>query len=704
MGLLEHQGYKREEQVALGSKFLISNGYIGYRGTLDECDSSDFVALNLNGLFDGETIKESVNAFNPLFTLIRADGIILNPKTFRPEYHEISLDTDCGVFRRRTDFKYGDTEIMIKSERFVDQKNKNLIYSKFMFKANKFIKVELLEGIDQNVWNISENHLIDSETTKNEDSIYVVSKTKHHQDNVVVGLSYTKNFEDKDLKPDESISQYEFELNPEVVYTIYRYAGVMHSEEDSLEKLKQLIEEAKEIGYKALYKKNQTFWNEIYDISKVDIYNNDMIKKQMEYAIYQLISNRPYSDKVSVGKSGLSGQFHHGSVSWRTELLLLPFYINTDPISARRMVMYRINGLEEAKNKAKKLGYEGAFYPNESGVNGYELNQYNMKNNIHINASIIYGIYQYVERSADYSILFEGALEMMFECARFYLSYATLSDNKKHYDFLNVRGIDDVHGHVDNEAYTNFMIKNSLDSVIKCVAFAKELDKIEATKYMKEKGYVNLLAEIRELRRTLYTKKENIDYLIESYDGYFNLEDKNVSTAKKIAFLENSKLNKLKDTTYLKDANVLILQGLFLKEFTKDVISANYNYYMRRSINPEYLSRIMYILNACEIGLAEDAYDMFQRIAHLGLDNEYLFKEGLNLGLLGGMYLAMIYGFAGVKHHVYLIEADYNSSKKIRRIEFKLRVVDNIARVKIKRNSVEVLFSDKDSEEDNEDE
>ena len=558
MGLIEHKGYNREEQVALGSKFLISNGYLGYRGTLDEYESSDFVALNLNGLFDGETIKESVNAYNPLFTMIRADGIILNPKSFRPETHEISLDTENGVFRRNTDFRYGKTQISIKSERFVDQTNKNMIYSKYMFKANHDMEIELYEGIDTIVWNISENHLTQPVLCKSEDNFYISSTTKHHNDKIVVGLEVVRNFEGEDLATEDSISKFQFTMEAEKVYTIYKYAGVVHSEETAMDILKEKLAKAKEIGYKALFKKNQSYWNDIYEIARVEIFNNEKVKQQVDYTIYQLISNRPYSDKVSVGKSGLSGQFHNGSVSWRTEILLLPFYINTDPISARRMVMYRVNGLEEAKKKAKKLGYLGAFYPNESGVNGYELNQYNMKNNIHINASIVYGVYQYIERSADYSILFEGGLDMLFECARFYLSYATLADNKKHYDFLNVRGLDDTHGHVDNEAYTNFMIKNSLDSLIKCVAFAKQTDKIYATEMLKDKGYDKLLDEVRELRRKLYTKKENIDFLIESYDKYFNLEERNISTSKKINFLESTKIKDLDNTTYLKDANVLI--------------------------------------------------------------------------------------------------------------------------------------------------
>nr|HPJ24424.1 hypothetical protein [Bacillota bacterium] len=77
-----------------------------------------------------------------------------------------------------------------------------------------------------------------------------------------------------------------------------------------------------------------------------------------------------------------------------------------------------------------------------------------------------------------------------------------------------------------------------------------------------------------------------------------------------------------------------------------------------------------------------------------------LFDRGLNLSLLGGLYVAAIYGFAGVKHYTYLVAADYNSPSKIRRIEFKLRVVDNIAHVKIKRNSVVVNWKETDTDDD----
>jgi len=72
----------------------------------------------------------------------------------------------------------------------------------------------------------------------------------------------------------------------------------------------------------------------------------------------------------------------------------------------------------------------------------------------------------------------------------------------------------------------------------------KLTDKSEVKRVFDEHNYEDLIDEIRELRRKLYFKKENIEYLIESFDKYFNLEDRNVSTGKKVMFL---KMTKIKD-------------------------------------------------------------------------------------------------------------------------------------------------------------
>ena len=121
---------------------------------------------------------------------------------------------------------------------------------------------------------------------------------------------------------------------------------------------------------------------------------------------------------------------------------------------------------------------------------------------------------------------------------------------------------------------------------------------------------------------------------------------------------------------------------------------------MRRSVQPDAFTQIMYILEACESDLADDAYDMFLETANLDITNHLLFQKGLNMALIGGMYVALVYGFAGVKHHVYLVSSDYNIPNKIRRIECNLRVADNMAYVKVKRNSATAKWSEFDEDEE----
>ena len=56
--------YDPESSVQDGNRFLIANGYMGIRGTVEEADRSMLPAVNLAGLYDrnGDLWREPVNA------------------------------------------------------------------------------------------------------------------------------------------------------------------------------------------------------------------------------------------------------------------------------------------------------------------------------------------------------------------------------------------------------------------------------------------------------------------------------------------------------------------------------------------------------------------------------------------------------------------------------------------------------------------
>ena len=68
---------EKESIMRNGNVYQIANGYMGYRGTLDEFGPDELVGITLAGIFDrvGDAWREPVNAPNGGFTQVTLDGI-----------------------------------------------------------------------------------------------------------------------------------------------------------------------------------------------------------------------------------------------------------------------------------------------------------------------------------------------------------------------------------------------------------------------------------------------------------------------------------------------------------------------------------------------------------------------------------------------------------------------------------------------------
>ena len=63
---------------------------------------------------------------------------------------------------------------------------------------------------------------------------------------------------------------------------------------------------------------------------------------------------------------------YRGHVFWDTEILMLPFFIYTQPGTARTLLRYRCHTLKAARELARESGMRGARYPWESADTGPE--------------------------------------------------------------------------------------------------------------------------------------------------------------------------------------------------------------------------------------------------------------------------------------------------------------------------------------------
>ena len=96
---IQKNGFNTSDIEQHGSKYLLGNGFMGYRGTMEEYGAEQLVAVNLAG---GSNWRESVNAPNPLYTVVSINGTDLDLSSLQPVSHTQKSDIKKGIHSRET--------------------------------------------------------------------------------------------------------------------------------------------------------------------------------------------------------------------------------------------------------------------------------------------------------------------------------------------------------------------------------------------------------------------------------------------------------------------------------------------------------------------------------------------------------------------------------------------------------------------------
>ena len=96
---IQKNGFDISDIEQHGSKYLLGNGFMGYRGTMEEYGAEQLVAVNLAG---GSNWRESVNAPNPLYTVVSINGTDLDLSSLQPVFHTQKSDIKKGIHSRET--------------------------------------------------------------------------------------------------------------------------------------------------------------------------------------------------------------------------------------------------------------------------------------------------------------------------------------------------------------------------------------------------------------------------------------------------------------------------------------------------------------------------------------------------------------------------------------------------------------------------
>lgn len=668
------------QKVAKGSNFMFGNGYLGYRGTFPNSGSDDFAACIVSDTYDNADgkWKELCNVPNGLFTDFIIDDKKLDWESEKGGYCRSLNLQDATLTVEKTEANF-----QVSVERFATMDRLHLLVMRSTIEALSDIELTLSSGIDADVWSLNGNHFQSVELAEQGDYLMSHAKTVENGIDIFV-LEYQKIVggeiasESIDINDLSAMRNSTLRIAKGKTIVVEKLVSIFSSN-DCAEPKKSaitMLDEARKEGFEGVKSTHTKKWAMVWDKHDIKIESDDQAQVLTRFNLFHNIIHTPTHALLPVGARGLSCQAYQGAAFWDQEIFNMPMYLHSNPEIAKNILKYRYETLSGARQKALDLGYRGAFYAWISGDDGKELcpsfffkdvisgrkirNHFNIWQ-IHVSPDIAYSIWRYFEVTGDVEFLEQYGTEMMLDISLFLMTRSFFNVAKQQYEFIRLLGPDEYHENVDNNVFTNYQARYTLQKTMQSVAMLRDKNPEKLAQLLAELDITeHTLSLFEDMIEKIYIKHVNDDLLIEQFDGYFELEDVSPKT------LAGRLIDKGEywgwpngvavHTQVIKQADLIQLFVLH-DDFPMDVLKANYDYYEPRTEHGSSLSPAMYSIIASKIGYTEQAYDYYIKSCMVDLKDSNksvsggTFIGGIHTASCGAVWQMIVLGFAGYSIH-----------------------------------------------------
>ncbi|MBN1934267.1 MAG: beta-phosphoglucomutase [Anaerolineae bacterium] len=422
--------------------------------------------------------------------------------------------------------------------------------------------------------------------------------------------------------------------------------------------------------YPALLATHTAAWASVWAASDVIIEGDPVAQIAIRHSLFQVLAAVPrHDDRVSVSAKTLSGFGYRGHAFWDTEIFLLPFLTYTQPALARNLLTYRYHTLPGARRKAKQNGYEGAMYAWESAQTGDEVTPRWVPGpqgeelvriwcgdiELHITADVAYAVWHYGQVTGDDDWMRRYGVEILLDTAVFWGSRAEWNPARQRYEINDVIGPDENHEHVNNNAFTNRMIQWHLQRALDVLAWLRKTDAERAAELIARLDLTpQRLAHWQDVIDKIVILQDAESGLFEQFEGFFALDDVNLDeyeprgrSMQAILGIEGANRRQV-----LKQADVIMMLYLLRDGYDRETLRANWDYYNGRTDHAygSSLGPAVHAAVACMMDDPAKAYEHWMRAALVDLEDvRGNASEGVHAASAGGLWQAIVFGFAGVQ-------------------------------------------------------
>ncbi|PRO65341.1 glycoside hydrolase family 65 protein [Alkalicoccus urumqiensis] len=662
------------------SLFALGNGFLGVRGNVEEGYGEGMISIRgtyINAYHDEtpieygeklhafpETQQKLVNGIDAQTIYISVNGERFSMSAGTIHSFERTLHMDKGQLIRNVDWESpSGIRMKLMFSRFVSMTTKELFMQQVEIEPEEEADIVITAEVNGSVTNFSDPgdprvasghaerlHVTDCRAEGRSllvtDETYETKLEMHVHSMSEVSAPADRTTEIKDGRAAE---HYSLKTGERIVFTRWNVFTDTYRHGESLqERAENIIRKCGSFDEEAA--KQQAYLTRFWEEAGLKIEGDDSLQQGLRFHLYHLLQSAGKDGVSNIPAKGLSGEGYEGHYFWDTEIYMLPFFQMTQPEIALQLIKYRYSLLGAAKDRAREVGHEkGALFPWRT-ITGGECSAFFPAGTAqyHISADIAYSFIQYYLVTGDISFVDEYMLEVLTEVSRLWMDMGHYKGGTFRID--DVTGPDEYTCIVNNNYYTNVMARHSLQWAVK----SWELIGGDAATAWKEKLQLEEgeLAAWQEAADRMYLPY-NEEHGIHAQDDTF--------LQKKVWDLENTPdekfpllLNYHPLTLYryqvCKQADTVLGHFLLEEGVDEEVMRRSYDYYEKVTTHDSSLSYCIFSMMAARLGDTEKAYDYFIKTARLDIDNTHKnTKDGLHLANMGGTWLALVYGFAGLR-------------------------------------------------------
>jgi alpha,alpha-trehalose phosphorylase len=676
---------------SLESVFAVANGYLGLRGTPEEGTPAHEAGAVLNGFHEtwpivypedayglartGQTI---VNATDGTVIRLFVDDEPFDLTTARILRFERVLDMQIGVLSREVEFETARGRRMrLRSRRLASLEHRHLAamdYEVTALDASVRIAISselVTHGPDEasdddprRGKGFAEKVLVPVAAHARDRRAVLQLATRNSGLEMAVGMEHavesaTPVSMETSAEGDGAKLVVLANLEPGEPLRLSKYVAYHWARQapagDLIARADRTLDRAAHDGYHLIEFEHRRHVEEFWARSDIELEGAPDLQQAVRFNLFELMQATARGEGLGVPAKGLTGHGYEGHYFWDTEIYVVPFLVHTSPQWARQVLQFRCGMLDAARERAREVGHRGALYPWRT-ISGAEASAWYAAGTAqyHINADIAYAMRQYGQVTGDVAFILDAGAEVLVETARLWMELGFFSDRTDGRFCINsVTGPDEYTTVVDNNAYTNLMAKEHLESATTLLEWLAAREPDSYARLVRATGISEDEIEgWRQAAARMYVPRHEELGIVLQDERFLERKrwDFDATPLDKYPLLLHHHPLELYRHQVIKQTDVVLATYLVGHHFSDEEKRRTFDYYDPLTTGDSTLSACIQSVMASEVGYPEAALEYFVHACAVDLaDVHGNTADGIHIASCGGTWLALVAGFGGLR-------------------------------------------------------